>query len=924
MYCPKCGNKLQDNQCFCNNCGYKLENNNIDIINENNSNFTEEINQKIFKATTSVKSIISKYKKQLTFGSGILICLVFIYVVYGLLFGYTKLKWNDEYKDLSLDLVTQSNVKLGFLFDDDKNLNKLKIESTCGDYELKNKEISWNLTDSLGKCSVNISYKLRKITKKYNVVDPYAEDHELYLDADEIKYEDGIDSDEDGLSNILEKELGTNPLLSDSDMDGLSDYDETNVYKTDPLQADTDGDGVSDYDEIQLGLDPLKECSFADNVKDGERTLSYNLTEKNVKMSLTGKKNIANTSVTVYKTNAFEKLAVLNNVYNFYTEGVLDEAIVEIPYDLASLEEKNISEDELALFYFNDETKKLELVSSSVDKEKKVVKATLKHFSKYVLGNKNLNQVNNDTNIMFAIDNSISMYTTEQMTEAGYSLSTGAIGNDKNFKRLTLTNKMIGMFNGGYKFSVAEFSGNFVQINTFTTASDVAIDAVNSMKSYWHSNSQGTDIITALNSGISKFTKVDDNNYLIILTDGRNTEGSLDSDKEDILKKAKKSNVKVCAIGLGDSIDTDALEYIANNSGCAYYNATDDKALDEIYAIVGKNINYNLEDVDGDGTIDGTNIADSGFVVSRDGFSFRNYGTNLSEDGHCYGMATVAELYYTKKLPLQMEAKTINHLEEDYNVYGYDLSKTYFKNYNNLYDYKLKTNILKYTFGYETFDEEQPSDLFSLSGDTLGYSETYKNELNDSKLYDFITYKSTLDKKTQLERWGVNYTNAEKVLLNEDKMQSSNVINNQDKQILNAIYSSFVKQFETKFYSSSSDFVSWLGNVLKVQTTVKLNSNAFIEMLKERLNDGDAPVIASNFNGGGHAINAISLVQDIDDANHYYIGVYDNNAPGEKRYVDIKCNKNSCVTMANKYYSKSNQPIKINFSLEDDLKYFEN
>ena len=95
-------------------------------------------------------------------------------------------------------------------------------------------------------------------------------------------------------------------------------------------------------------------------------------------------------------------------------------------------------------------------------------------------------------------------------------------------------------------------------------------------------------------------------------------------------------------------------------------------------------------------------------------------------------------------------------------------------------------------------------------------------------------------------------------------------------------------------------------------------------MLKERLNDGDAPVIASNFNGGGHAINAISLVQDIDDANHYYIGVYDNNAPGEKRYVDIKCNKNSCVTMANKYYSKSNQPIKINFSLEDDLKYFEN
>lgn len=42
----------------------------------------------------------------------------------------------------------------------------------------------------------------------------------------------------------------------DSDKDGLSDYEETNVYFTDPLNFDTDGDGISDGDEVMMGLNP--------------------------------------------------------------------------------------------------------------------------------------------------------------------------------------------------------------------------------------------------------------------------------------------------------------------------------------------------------------------------------------------------------------------------------------------------------------------------------------------------------------------------------------------------------------------------------------------------------------------------------------------------------------------------------------------
>lgn len=67
-----------------------------------------------------------------------------------------------------------------------------------------------------------------------------------------------IDSDGDQLVNVDEIAFGTDPLDSDSDNDGLDDYQETQVYLTDPLDADSDDDGVNDYAEvITYGTSPL-------------------------------------------------------------------------------------------------------------------------------------------------------------------------------------------------------------------------------------------------------------------------------------------------------------------------------------------------------------------------------------------------------------------------------------------------------------------------------------------------------------------------------------------------------------------------------------------------------------------------------------------------------------------------------------------
>lgn len=59
------------------------------------------------------------------------------------------------------------------------------------------------------------------------------------------------------------------PSEGDSDMDGLSDADEVNVYVTDPFDSDSDDDGIDDGAEITAGTDPMRADTDRDGVDDG-------------------------------------------------------------------------------------------------------------------------------------------------------------------------------------------------------------------------------------------------------------------------------------------------------------------------------------------------------------------------------------------------------------------------------------------------------------------------------------------------------------------------------------------------------------------------------------------------------------------------------------------------------------------------------
>lgn len=85
-----------------------------------------------------------------------------------------------------------------------------------------------------------------------------------------ITVSEGPDSDSDGLGDITEEALGTDPDDPDSDDDGLLDGEEVNTHESDPLDPDTDGDDLTDGDEVDgHGTDPVLLDSDGDDFGDG-------------------------------------------------------------------------------------------------------------------------------------------------------------------------------------------------------------------------------------------------------------------------------------------------------------------------------------------------------------------------------------------------------------------------------------------------------------------------------------------------------------------------------------------------------------------------------------------------------------------------------------------------------------------------------
>jgi hypothetical protein len=76
------------------------------------------------------------------------------------------------------------------------------------------------------------------------------------------------DPDADGLDNLGEEAAGSDPNAADTDGDGLLDGDEVAIHGSSPTLADTDGDGIADPAEILAGTNPALADTDGDGLSD--------------------------------------------------------------------------------------------------------------------------------------------------------------------------------------------------------------------------------------------------------------------------------------------------------------------------------------------------------------------------------------------------------------------------------------------------------------------------------------------------------------------------------------------------------------------------------------------------------------------------------------------------------------------------------
>ncbi len=851
-------------------------------------------------------------------------------------FGPKAISWDKTYSDIEDGIVTPVKVKLKVSLIEGEDPTKVKFNSTCGEITQNELEVVWDLTKEKGKtCTITATYKKDRIKIKLEVIKDFTAD---LGSGYEIVLSDNDDTDNDGLTNKEEKEKGTNPELSDTDLDGLPDYYELNVSKTDPLKKDTDGDTVSDYDEVLLELDPLKTDSKGDGVNDSQRTLTYNYKNENLEINLTGKGNLAGLSANIIDDTAISKKnGLINKLYSIHSNAKLDKIEMTISYTDEELTKYNIKEENLTIYYYNVEKGTYEPVESKVDKNSKRVTANLEHFSMYVVGDKDEVKESNTTEVLFVLDNSWSMYSNAQYKEITGEEYTGSwwdtlfggtatplSASDTEGRRFDLTKELSKKFiDKGYSVGVSEFRADYASLVGIGQDYKTISDKVSAMNGTFITRSAGTDISEAIEKSIKEFNSDTDNKIVILLTDGEDS--SLKYDKKSLINKATLNRAKVCAVGFGEGSKNEDLKEISEETGCEFYSSSDVSGLDETLQKVETAVNDGLVDIDGDGIYEGLLVADSGFTASRDGFSFHNYTTDVS-GGHCHGMALFAELYYVKKLPMSLASREIEtsaatrFVNKD-NPYGttapeYKLTNSHLTSYKNLYDYKLTSNILKYAVGSAAFGEEEQNRWDPKPVDrVLQLSNDYRDTMINSGIYKIET-KSISSRP--------NYDEYEVYKLLESKLSETNQITQDEKELFKSIYHMHSQQMNKykEVLSSGNSFEVVKRDILNINDVTMKNGIYFTGALINRLRAKDPVVIGGNYSGENHAVNAISMIQDINDNNKYFIAVYDSNHPGAKRYLTMVCNtkKSSCATEANDYYTETGSVIRMSESLEKDLK----
>lgn len=424
------------------------------------------------------------------------------------------------------------------------------------------------------------------------------------------------DPDNDGLTNIEEELLGTNPINYDSDSDGLSDGDEVNIYHTNPLVADTDGDGVSDALEIEIGSDPLvPENQFTTKTEIADVDDFTPVTASATVVS--GAEGVGTLSVaeaTCYD-NFFVSKSIpgyLGDAYNFCFDGTFDSATITFKYDRALGE---IGESFQPRIYHLDDDGTLEEVADQTV-EDGVIYAQVSHFSIYILLNKVAFDEAWDNDIRPPQDTADSNGSIDLVFVIDYSASMDS--NDPNQMCKQVSKEFISKLRDGTdRAAVVKFIRKATLVSGLTDDKDALSQAIDSITydGGYTSGYSGTDGSTGLKMALDQLADSEaEYKYVVFITDGEDNQYTYSYDS--LIESATENQTLVYTVGLGDNIAESTLKKIAENTGGKYFFASAATDLSEIYDSVSfETIDYTT-DSNSDGLSDYyTELIDQGKLL---------------------------------------------------------------------------------------------------------------------------------------------------------------------------------------------------------------------------------------------------------------------------------------------------------------------
>lgn len=464
-----------------------------------------------------------------------------------------------------------------------------------------------------------------------------------------------LDFDGDGIINIIEEEKG------------LSNY-----------TSDTDGDGLFDNVELNLGLDPTTSDDYneireytviQDNYKD---TKNY--------LIVKGKGNIANTFLDSVDLNiGFSSSFVQSNTLKVTTTNSEKPEKMQIYFK----KEAGWNNKKHKIYMYDELTGNLEELKT--DASDQYLTAEVTNFDNiYFVGKKESVPKEYLNQIIILIDNSGSMFPKKYVT-SNKNASDTAYGHDIEFKRLSLMTSLVDeLGTENYEYSVYGFTASYCPMIVRSNDSMEIKRSINRLKTECQ-RFNGTDMSGSIKKYATTFRDdVYGAKYIIVLTDGVDTGNNVFNLSEYYLNDYRKKGIHIVTLGLSNQVNGDYLMNIAYLTKGKYLYASDSNMLDTLSEIIKKSINKTEELIKIEEK-DYSLLADSGFQVDRDGFSFQNFHSQ-DLNSNSFGFAYLSKQIYLNQLTggggkseiitTELTDNNKNRLVKG-NIYSIELSEEY-------------------------------------------------------------------------------------------------------------------------------------------------------------------------------------------------------------------------------------------------------